>query len=46
MVMVVVVGEEERGWLDAYHARVWEEIAPRVEGSTKEWLREHTRPLL
>ena len=46
LIVASMLTEEERGWLDAYHARVWEEIAPRVEGSTKEWLREHTRPLL
>ncbi|WP_287884635.1 MULTISPECIES: aminopeptidase P family protein [Paracoccus] len=32
-------------WLDAYHARVWEEISPLVEGQVRDWLHRATRPL-
>ncbi|ODT83643.1 MAG: X-Pro aminopeptidase [Pelagibacterium sp. SCN 64-44] len=28
----------ERDWLNAYHARVWREIGPRVDGAVKAWL--------
>jgi Xaa-Pro aminopeptidase len=36
----------EIAWLDAYHARVAETIAPLVDKETEAWLREMTRPLL
>ena len=29
---------DEREWLNAYHARVWEEIGPRLDGEVKDWL--------
>jgi len=32
----------ERDWLNAYHARVWTEIAPLVSGDVKNWLRQAT----
>jgi Xaa-Pro aminopeptidase len=35
----------ERAWLDAYHARVREAIAPKVDRDTAAWLAEATRPL-
>jgi Xaa-Pro aminopeptidase len=35
----------ERAWLDAYHARVRETIAPRVDPETAAWLAAATRPL-
>ncbi len=35
----------EIAWLDAYHARVREEIAPLVDGEDRVWLLEATRPL-
>jgi Xaa-Pro aminopeptidase len=35
---------EERGWLDAYHARVAEELGPLV-GEAEGWLKEATAPL-
>ncbi|OJX71350.1 aminopeptidase P family protein [Magnetospirillum sp. 64-120] len=35
----------ERAWLDAYHARVWDDIAPLVDETTKAWLRTATAPL-
>ena len=38
--------EEERAWVDAYHAKVWEAIGPRLEGTTKEWLRKECEPLV
>ena len=37
---------KERHWLDAYHARVQEEIAPLLEAETRAWLEQATRPLL
>ena len=35
----------ERGWLDAYHARVAELIGPLVEGETRRWLQAACQPL-
>jgi len=35
----------EIGWLDAYHARVRESLAPLVDPATMQWLAAATRPL-
>jgi Xaa-Pro aminopeptidase len=35
----------EIAWLNAYHARVRDEIGPRVEGPTRVWLEAATRPI-
>jgi Xaa-Pro aminopeptidase len=35
----------ERQWLDAYHARVREELAPLVDAATARWLAAATQPL-
>ncbi len=32
----------ELTWLNAFHARVWSEIGPRLTGDVKEWLRQAT----
>ena len=34
--------DAEREWLNAYHARVWQEIGPLVDGRVKDWLRQAT----
>ena len=36
---------EERAWLDAYHARVLEVVAPQLKGEALEWAREACAPL-
>jgi Xaa-Pro aminopeptidase len=36
---------QERAWLDAYHARVMAELAPRVRPGTAEWLATACAPL-
>lgn len=36
---------DEAAWLDAYHARVAETLAPLVDMQTQGWLRNATRPL-
>jgi Xaa-Pro aminopeptidase len=36
---------KERNWMDAYHARVCEVIAPLVDAETRVWLEQATRPL-
>lgn len=37
----------EVAWIDCYHARVWEEISPRLadDPKTTAWLQEATAPL-
>lgn len=35
----------ERGWLNAYHARVRERLAPRTEGAAHDWLMRRTEPI-
>ncbi len=35
----------ERGWLDAYHARVLKEIGPMVDGEVLAWLEGATAAL-
>ncbi|HRP79090.1 MAG TPA: aminopeptidase P family protein [Aquamicrobium sp.] len=35
----------ERAWLDAYHARVLDEIGPAVSGAASAWLKAATAPL-
>ncbi len=37
--------QPERDWLNAYHARVWTEIGPRVSGAVKDWLEQATRAI-
>jgi Xaa-Pro aminopeptidase len=37
--------EIERDWLDAYHARVRQTIAPLVDAETRAWLEQATAPL-
>ena len=36
--------DAEIAWLDAYHARVREAIAPKVDPETAAWLTQATRP--
>lgn len=35
----------ERAWLDAYHARIWDEIGPAVKGKVRDWLKQATAAL-
>lgn len=35
----------EVGWVDAYHALVWQEIAPLVDDATRDWMKQATAPL-
>jgi Xaa-Pro aminopeptidase len=36
---------DERAWLDAYHARVAEALAPLVDAETARWLRAACAPV-
>jgi Xaa-Pro aminopeptidase len=45
LIDAAMLSAEERDWLNAYHARVWEEISPALDTATKDWLREATLPI-
>ena len=45
LVDVALLTTEEAGWLDIYHARVWSELSPYLEGDAAAWLRRATEPL-
>jgi Xaa-Pro aminopeptidase len=36
---------EERGWIDAYHGRVFAELAPALDDDVRAWLQAATAPL-
>jgi len=37
-----LLSKSEVDWLNAFHARVWDEIGPRVTGDVKDWLKSAT----
>ncbi|ODT68739.1 MAG: X-Pro aminopeptidase [Pelagibacterium sp. SCN 63-23] len=37
-----LLSQDERDWLNAFHARVWQEIGPRLDGAVKDWLQQAT----
>ncbi|PLX36451.1 MAG: X-Pro aminopeptidase [Hyphomicrobiales bacterium] len=45
LIDVVLLDVTETAWLDAYHARVWDEIGPMVDDEARVWLRAATAPL-
>ncbi|MBE7184933.1 MAG: aminopeptidase P family protein [Methylobacterium mesophilicum] len=45
LIAVEMLTDEEREWLDAYHARVLFEIGPTLEGESLGWLERATQPL-
>ncbi len=45
LILPELLDAEERAWLDAYHARVFEAIAPHLPEESRAWLAEVTRPL-
>jgi Xaa-Pro aminopeptidase len=42
---VSLLTQAERDWLNAYHERVYRELAPRLPAEVAAWLREKTRPV-
>ncbi|KQT60181.1 X-Pro aminopeptidase [Methylobacterium sp. Leaf456] len=40
-----LLGESDAAWVDAYHARVRDSLAPDLDGATRDWLAAATRPL-
>jgi Xaa-Pro aminopeptidase len=45
LIVTEMLSGEEREWLNSYHARVREEIAPMVDGDVRAWLQAATQPL-
>jgi len=45
LVEPALLDDAEIAWLDAYHARVFAEIAPLVDTATRRWLEAATQPL-
>jgi len=36
---------DEIDWLNAYHATVWQRLAPRVQGAALAWLQQRTQAI-
>ena len=45
LVVVEMLSPAERDQFNAYHARVWAEIGPRVEGEVRGWLEAACQPI-
>lgn len=45
LIVTSMLTSEERAYMDAYHARVWKEIGPLVDGDAKAWLKTACQPL-
>ena len=45
LVETALLSDDERRWLNAYHARVLKEISPELKGKDKAWLEQATVPL-
>lgn len=45
LIVPAMLTENERDWLNSYHALVAREIAPLVDGGTAEWLAKATLPI-
>jgi len=37
--------DEERAWLDGYHAQVWQVVGPQLDGAALDWLKAACAPL-
>jgi len=45
LILESMLTEEEKRWLNDYHALVWERLHSELSGSTKEWLKRQTTPI-
>jgi len=40
-----ILSKLERDWIDTYHAHVWQCLEEKVDGETRTWLEQATRPM-
>jgi len=45
LIKVALLDEHEKHWLNSYHQRVYETIAPELDADTRKWLGQATRPI-
>ena len=45
MIAAELLSAKDIAYIDDYHAKVWSEISPRVEGDVKSWLKKACKPL-
>ncbi len=45
LILVALLDERERDWVNTYHERVWEELHELVDPDTRTWLRDATQPV-
>jgi Xaa-Pro aminopeptidase len=45
LIVADMLSPQERRWLDDYHAKVLDVIAPQLDGEVLDWLREQCRPI-
>jgi Xaa-Pro aminopeptidase len=45
LIVKSMLGKEERGWIDGYHASVLERVGPLLDEAVKDWLTEQCAPL-
>ena len=45
LVDLALLTQAERDWLNAYHKRVRETVAPQVDDETRRWLEQATRAI-
>jgi Xaa-Pro aminopeptidase len=44
-IVVEMLTEDEKQWLNAYHKKVYEKLAPHLDEAEKVWLKEQTREI-
>jgi Xaa-Pro aminopeptidase len=45
LVAIDMLDQSERDWLDSYHRRVYETLAPQLDKATRDWLKQATAPI-
>ena len=45
LIETALLSAEEVDYIDSYHARVWAEISPHLEGDVKSWLQSACKPI-
>ncbi len=45
LIAIDMLSGAERNWLNGFHARVWKEIGPLVDGEVKAWLEQATKAI-